>query len=105
MQAPTYEKLAHRLREREELLHGSCLQLPDIDDLTFLVREVWRARSCRTALCDMLPDKGLTRVTDNLTLTRSAPVLQHTIEFWFDVENQIVEAGAIVWCHMRTLPA
>ncbi|KAK9844214.1 hypothetical protein WJX81_008230 [Elliptochloris bilobata] len=73
LQAEQYAVQLARLAAREELLHGTADGLAvDIDDVTYLVRELWRGISARCPGGTSLPggDKGLHRSTADLVLTR-----------------------------------
>ncbi|KAG2455067.1 hypothetical protein HYH02_000892 [Chlamydomonas schloesseri] len=68
-----YERALERLRERERSRYGSDDGVAvDLDDITFLLREVWRGFSARAADRVVAPggDKGLMRATAHLTFTR-----------------------------------
>ena len=74
LQAKEYETLLERLRAREELIYGN-LDGPeiDIDDITFLAKDVWRGKSARAAAGDAGKHKALCRSVDGLTFTRCVP--------------------------------
>ncbi|PNH06422.1 hypothetical protein TSOC_007192 [Tetrabaena socialis] len=77
MKAPQYERALERLMERERQRYGSDEGVGvDLDDVAFLLREVWRGFSARDPQAGVVPpggDKGLNRATAHLTFTRWDP--------------------------------
>lgn len=62
-----------RLNLREETVFGNaegvCM---DLEDISFLARDVWRAKSARRLTVDPAAEKGLTRFLEGLHFTRHA---------------------------------
>lgn len=54
---------------REEVAFGNCEGAAlDVEDVGFLARDVWRAKSARAEVARA--EKGLSRFTDDLAFTR-----------------------------------
>ena len=72
--APHYATLLARLADREERVHGVSPPPVDVDDVAFLVRDVWRGVSAASADAATVRfpggDAGLASATGGLTLTR-----------------------------------
>ena len=59
--------------EREELVYGNSKGIDiDLDEIVFLARNVWRAKSAFSETVDPSMEKGLTRSMAKLHFTRSA---------------------------------
>lgn len=62
-----------RLDEREDVVFrspgGTCL---DLEDICFLARDVWLAKSARAPKTNVANEKGLSRFLDTLHFTRQA---------------------------------
>uniref|UniRef100_A0A7S3QJN2 THIF-type NAD/FAD binding fold domain-containing protein n=1 Tax=Dunaliella tertiolecta TaxID=3047 RepID=A0A7S3QJN2_DUNTE len=69
-----YEAQLDQLRQREASRFGDrCPPLPiDMDDIIYMLRELWRGRSAKEGEAPSVPggDKGLMRATSHLCLTR-----------------------------------
>jgi hypothetical protein len=70
-QAPEFVTLLNRLLEREELVFENDQGVDiDVDEIVFLVKNVWRAKSAFSDPGDSSMEKGLTRSLANLHFTR-----------------------------------
>jgi len=73
LQAPEFITLLDRLVEREELVFGNTMGVDiDLDEIKFLARNVWRAKSAFSETVDPSAEKGLTRTLAKLHFTRWA---------------------------------
>eukprot|EP00891_Asterochloris_glomerata_P009130 jgi/Astpho2/9130/e_gw1.00134.3.1_t len=72
LQAPQYQTQLDRLLEREEVAHGTTANVEvDIDDVQYLVRELWRGVSAhQQGVSTAGANKGLHRSTADLVLVR-----------------------------------
>ena len=79
LQGAEFVTLLDRLVEREELVFGNCEGIDiDLDELVFLARNVWRAKSSFSETADGSMEKGLTRSMAKLHFTRFAvPTATH----------------------------
>ena len=76
MQSPEFLTLLDRLNEREELAFGNSDGVDlHLDDITYLARDVWRAKSAFQDPADSTIEKGLTRSMANLHFTRYRSLL------------------------------
>ncbi|CAK9278645.1 unnamed protein product [Sphagnum jensenii] len=65
-----YGVLHHRLIEREELLYGTAAQVEvDKEEISYVVRELWRGRSARNQDSSNV-GRGMWRSVNQLTITR-----------------------------------
>ena len=72
MQSSDFATLLDRLNDREEVVFGNSTSLDlDLEDIAFLARDVWRAKSAFADRWNKKPEKGLTRDLSNLHFTRS----------------------------------
>lgn len=73
-QGSEFPMLQNRLIEREELVFGNVDGIDlDLDDIIFLARDVWRAKSAFADSADTALEKGLMRHVSNLHFTRFTP--------------------------------
>ena len=69
MQETDYVTLLDRLCTREELVFDNSEGVSlDLEDISFLARDVWRAKSARAL--EAAEEKGLSRSAKNLHFTR-----------------------------------
>ena len=70
LQSTDFATLLDRLEAREELVFGNTALELDLEDITFLARDVWRAKSAFADPIDEKTEKGLMRSLSNLHFTR-----------------------------------
>ena len=74
VQGSEFAHLLHRLVEREEVIFGNQKGVDlDLDELIFLVKNIWRVKSARSFSGEKVKgEKGLTRYLGDLQFTRYA---------------------------------
>ena len=94
VQGSDFATLLDRLSEREELVFGSSSALDlDLEDIAFLARDVWRAKSAFADPWDEKTEKGLMRGLGNLHFTRLIASLFYVAEASVQVNASARDTG------------